>query len=112
MWMRVGLKNAGQFIGCNDNSSLVSNQVWSENASVQIYFKNIFIFGLDSYFWIKKSKFQETVPENISEDCGVALLRRQRTRLGISVCVCKVRIGLDLREWIRVGYITYYFELN
>jgi hypothetical protein len=27
----------------------VPNQIWSENITVQIYFKNIFIFGLGSY---------------------------------------------------------------
>jgi hypothetical protein len=50
--------------------SLVKNTVY------QIYFKNSFIFGSGSYFWRKKIKSQETVPESAGEDHGVALLRR------------------------------------
>jgi hypothetical protein len=95
-------------IVCNDSSSSVSNQVWSENTAVQIYFKIIFIFDLGSYFWRKKNKSQKTVPRSADEDRGVALLRRQHVCLGISACICEVRIGLNLREWIRVDYITYY----
>jgi hypothetical protein len=107
MRMRVGLKNADQITGCNDSSSLVSNQVWSQNTTVQIYFKNIFIFCLGSYFWRKKSKSQETVPESTGEDREVALLRRWYTCLKIDVGVRGVGISLELREWIRVDYITY-----
>jgi hypothetical protein len=59
--------------------------------------KTVFIFGLGSYFWRKEIKSQETVPESAGEDRGVALLRRQRVRLGISACLREVRIDLDLR---------------
>jgi hypothetical protein len=61
---------------------------------------------LGSYFGRKEIKSQETVPESAGEDREVALLRRQRVHLGIGDCVREVRIGLDLREWIRVDYIT------
>jgi hypothetical protein len=54
----------------------MTDQIWSENTAVQIYFKNSFIFGLGSYFWRKEIKSQEAVPESAGEDCGVALLRR------------------------------------
>jgi hypothetical protein len=63
MWMRVGPKNVGQIPNAYDSSNLVSNQFWSENTAVQIYFKNSFIFGLGSYFWRKKIKSQEIVLE-------------------------------------------------
>jgi hypothetical protein len=106
MRMRVGPKNVGQVPNAYDRSNLVSNQFWSENTAVQIYFKNNFIFGLGSYFWRKEIKSQETVLGSAGEDRGVALLRRQRVRLGINACVREVRIGLGLREWIRVDYIT------
>jgi hypothetical protein len=59
-----------------DRSYLVSTNFWSKNTVIQIYFKNDFIFGLDSYFWRKKIKSQETVPESVGEDHEVALLRR------------------------------------
>jgi hypothetical protein len=66
MRMRVGPKNAGQVPNAYDRSNLIFNQFWSENIAVQIYFKNSFIFGLDSYFWRKKSKSQELIHENNS----------------------------------------------
>jgi hypothetical protein len=74
--MRVGPKNVGQVPNAYDSSNWVPNQFWSENTAVQIYFKNSFIFGLSSYFWRKKRKSQETVPESAGEDRGVALLQR------------------------------------
>jgi hypothetical protein len=48
--MRVGPKNVGQVLNAYDSSNLVSNQFWSENIAVQIYFQNSFIFNLGSYF--------------------------------------------------------------
>jgi hypothetical protein len=48
MWMRVGPKNTGQVPNVYDSLILVSNQVCSENTTVQIDFKNIFIFDLGS----------------------------------------------------------------
>jgi hypothetical protein len=91
--MRVGLKNIGQFIGCNDSSIRVSKHIWSENITVQFIFENIFIFCLGSNFWRKKSKSYESVPEKAGEDRGVALLWRQHACLGIGVCVREVRIA-------------------
>jgi hypothetical protein len=48
MRMRVGPKNADQVPNAYDSSDLVSNQFWSENTAVQIYFKINFTFGLGS----------------------------------------------------------------
>jgi hypothetical protein len=73
--------NAGRLQKCRsilpdayENSNLVSNQFWSRNITVQIYFKNSFIFGLGSYFWRKKSKSQETVLEYFGKAGAVRLL--------------------------------------
>jgi hypothetical protein len=105
--MRIILKNAGQFTRCNDSSIRVSKQVWSEITAIQFFLKH-FYFRFGSYFWRKKTKFQKFGPENAGKDRGVALLRRQHDHLRIGVYVRVVGIGLELREWIRVDYITYY----
>jgi hypothetical protein len=105
MRMQVGLKYAGQlpYAMTVQFGSLII--IWSENTTIQVYLKKK--FGLSSYFWRKKIKSQETVPESAGEDHD-ALLRRQHAHLGIDVCVHEVGIGLVLREWIWVDYITYY----
>jgi hypothetical protein len=74
----------------------VPNQIWSENTAVQIYFKNSFIFNLGSYFWRKKSKSQETVPENnsmrsVASNCLVSGDAHDLVNcLILSVLVCRL----------------------
>jgi hypothetical protein len=55
MRMWVGPKNVGQVPNAYDSSNLVSNQFWSENTAVQIYFKNSFYFRF-GFLFLKKEK--------------------------------------------------------
>jgi hypothetical protein len=74
MQMWVCPKNTGQFTGCNDGSIQVSKQCLIGKIPQFNYFKNSFIFGLSSYFWRKKTKFQELIPESAGEDHETALV--------------------------------------
>jgi hypothetical protein len=74
----------------------VPNQIWSENITVQIYFKNSFILDLGSYFWRKEIKSQETVPENnsirsVASNCLVSGDAHDFvSRLILSVLICRL----------------------
>jgi hypothetical protein len=74
----------------------VPNQIWSKNTTVQLYFKNSFIFGLGSYFWRKKSKSQEIIPENnsirlVASNCLVSGDAHDLVcRLILSALVCRL----------------------
>jgi hypothetical protein len=48
--MQVGPKDAGQVPYAMTVQVSVSNQVWSENTTIQVIFKNSLFFELGSYF--------------------------------------------------------------
>jgi hypothetical protein len=56
--------------------------------------------------WVPNSKERKANPKKLY--LGVLGRIAESLCLRISAYVCEVRIGLGLREWIRVDYITYY----
>jgi hypothetical protein len=104
--MRVGPKDTGK------KSYAMTVQIWSiiivwlKNTAVQFILKTC-KFWLWFLFLKKENQISGTVPESAGEDREVALLWRQVTCLGIGAYVRKVGVGLVLREWFRLDYITY-----
>jgi hypothetical protein len=101
MRMRVGPKNIGQVPNAYDSSNLVPNQFWSENTTIQIYFKKTVLFSI----WVPSSEERKSnpVPENnlirsVASNCLVSSDAHDLiNRLILIVLVCRL-VKINSRE--------------